>query len=62
MRNTSQVFLYSLVGEFIDLICQPKQKIPVMGNDNHGTFELLQRIFQYIFRTHIQMIRRLIQD
>ena len=38
------------------------QKIPVMGNNDHGTLIILQKCLQPGNRLHIQMIRRFIQQ
>ena len=47
--------------ELIDFRNQPIEEFPVVTDYDHRSVEIAYGVFQYIFRTHIQMVGRLIE-
>ena len=47
--------------ELVQLVHQPVQEIPVMGNHHHCAVKRLQSLFQDILAAYIHMVGRLVQ-
>ena len=56
------MFYYPLVAKLIDFLNQTIQKLTVVRYDNNRSVEIFQGILQDIFRAHIQMVGRLVED
>ena len=56
------MFSDPLVAEFVDFRHQSVQEITVVRHHNQRTVEVEQRLFQDIFRFHVQMVGRLVEN
>ena len=56
------MFSDPLVAEFVDFCYQAVQEITVVRHHNQRTVEVEQRLFQDIFRFHVQMVGRLVEN
>ena len=56
------MFFHHTAAKLKNFSHQPIQKLTVMGYYHYRTVKLFNRFLQYIFRTHIKMVGRLIQN
>ena len=56
------MFDHPFISEFINLVYQSIQEFTVVRDDDNRTVKLFQSIFQHIFRTHVQMVGRFVED
>ena len=56
------MFRHPLVAELVDFGYQAVEEVTVVRHHDQRTVEVEQRLFQDVFRFHVQVIRRLIED
>ena len=51
-----------LVAELIYVLNKTVEEVAVVANDNECAVEFLQRFFQHVFRAHVEVIGRLVEN
>ena len=59
--DSAKMFFHFPASKLIDFLHKPVEEITVVRHDYRRPVEIFDRLFQHIFRLHVQMVRRLVE-
>lgn len=60
--DATEVFADALVAEFVDFRDETVQEVAVMADDDEGAVKVDERLLEYVFGLHVEVVGRLVKD